>query len=248
MDEALRLAYLAAMEIPVWVLRGGDEVELAEQAEAEPVFVPRVAAPVSAGTGLVPGRLAQELLGPDSCRHGSAARAVTTAAPARARGETSRTMLAEPVPALLLVMAGRHLFMDEAGDPQRDARVAALATAIAFALSGERVAASMQRFDPVASGVAPDRTGARDVLLGLLTKLAESADTEHLILLGPAVAGLLLGWDERAYAQRVPLVQRVVGLQVGALVTLAADSMLGTPELKRDVWRELCAARAAHVG
>ncbi|HMV72392.1 MAG TPA: hypothetical protein PKZ77_06745 [Pseudomonadales bacterium] len=243
MDESLRLAYLAAMEIPVWVLRGAVEAECAEEAEAAPAFVPPVTVSAPAGFGLAPGRLAQELLGPDSQD-----RPVTggVAAAARTRGKASSATVAGPIPALLLVMAGRHLFIDEAGDAQRDARVAALAAAIAFALNGERVAASMQRFDPVASGVAPDRAGARDVLLGWLTKLTESMDPGHLILLGPAAAGLLLGWDERAYAQRVPLVQRVVGLQVGALVTLAADSMLGTPELKRDAWRELCAARAAH--
>jgi len=34
MDESLRLAYLAAMEIPVWVLRGAVEAECAEEAEA----------------------------------------------------------------------------------------------------------------------------------------------------------------------------------------------------------------------
>lgn len=245
MDEALRLAYLAAMEIPVWVLRGAAEVEVAEavEAEAEPAFAPPVTASVPAGFGLAPGRLAQELLGPDG-QHRSVPGA--GAATPRVRGKVSPATPAEPVPALLLVVAGRHLFIDQAGDAQRDARVAALAAAIGFALSGERVAASMQRFDPVASGVAPDRAGARDVLLGWLIKLTESMDPEHLILLGPAAAGLLLGWDERTYAQRVPLVQRVVGLQLGALVTLAADSMLGTPELKRDAWRELCAARAAH--
>lgn len=258
MDEALRLAYLAAMDIPVWVPRGTDGVKAGAQSRAQEVepagFAGAPAPPIlpepvttARAPDAAPGRLARELLGPDPA-HGPAvvrSASAATVAPQVPAGEPLASGVTR-VPVLLLVMAGRHLFIDEAGDPGRDARVAALATAIAFALSGERVAASMQRFDPLASGLASDHAGARDLLLGRLAKLTEGADVEHVVLLGAVAAGVLLGWDAHAYAQRVPLAQRVAGLQCGVLVTLAADAMLRDPALKADAWRELCAARAGH--
>jgi hypothetical protein len=108
------------------------------------------------------------------------------------------------------------------------------------------VAPRVQRFDLQALGALADRAAARDVLLGRLTKLGESQTLEHVVLLGPRPAALLLGWDEARFAERIARVQRVPGLEPGVLVTLSCAQMLADPGLKGSVWQELCTARARH--
>lgn len=253
MNEALRLAYLEAMGIPVWVPRvPGEtpaviaEVTLFTGMDAERAGPRNL--PAQQRRSSAAGRLVDELLG-DGGVPGAAASPVMQRKIPAARDAAAATAVVAAgtvVPTLLLVTAGRYLFIDEAGDPRRDARVGALAAAIAFALDGERPAASMQRFDPVASGLAPDRARARDLLLGLLTKLTETTDFAHLIVLGATAATALLGWDGQTYLQRRPQVHAVDGLRIGALVTLAADTLLEDSALKAAAWSELSAARGRH--
>lgn len=242
MEEGLRLAYLAAMDIPVWLLRGSEPVALPGEEPAPPAQLPPArerAGPAPSGAG--PARLARELLGEDSAPRG----AVPRAAPPERAGAAARPAAA-PQPSLLLVEAGRLLFIEQAGDAGGDRRAVELIGAIALALAGERVAPRVQRFDLQALGALADRAAARDVLLGRLTKLGESQTLEHVVLLGQRPAALLLGWDETRFAERIARVQRVPGLEPGVLVTLSCAQMLADPVLKGAVWQELCAARARH--
>jgi hypothetical protein len=240
MDEGLRLAYLAAMDVPVWLLRGGEPAPVL--GEEQPPARARTA-PVAAATG--PGRLARELLGEDSAPRAGATRATTperTDAPAR----TAPRVPVQPQPSLLLVEAGRYLFIEASSEQGGDRRVVELIGALALALGGEPVAPRVQRLDLQALGALADRAQARDVLLGRLARRGESQTVEHVVLLGERPAAVLLGWDETRFAGRIARVQRVPGLEAGVLVTLSCAQMLADAGLKREVWQELCAARARH--
>jgi hypothetical protein len=243
MEEGLRLAYLAAMDIPVWLLRGSEPAPVSGEEQPLPEEQPpprERTAPVA-----VAARLARDLLGADSTPRGAATR---TAPPERA-GATPRAAprpAAEPQPSLLLVEAGRFLFIEASSDAGGDRRAAELIGALALALGGEPVAPRVQRFDLQALGALADRAQARDVLLGRLTKLGESQTFEHVVLLGQRPAAVLLGWDETRFAERIARVQRVPGLEPGVLVTLSCAQMLADAGRKREVWQELSAARARH--
>ncbi|HQY69693.1 MAG TPA: hypothetical protein PLW13_04665 [Pseudomonadales bacterium] len=240
MEEGLRLAYLAAMDVPVWLLRGSEPVPVFDE---EPPPAREQAAPVAADTG--PVRLARDLLGEDSGPRAGVTRAATperSGAPAR----TAPRVAAQPTPSLLLVEAGRYLFIEASSEQGGDRRVVELIGAIALALGGEPVAPRAQRFDLQALGALADRAQARDVLLGRLARLGESQTVEHVVLLGERPAAVLLGWDEARFAGRIARVQRVPGLEPGVLVTLSCAQMLADAGLKRAVWQELCAARARH--
>ena len=238
MDEGLRLAYLAAMDVPVWLLRGSEPLPVEEPPEAVAREMRAPPVPVTAP----PGRSALELLGADAAPVARAARPAQERPAPRA---PARPAAAE-APSLLLVTAGRLLFIDEALDATADRRATELIGSIALALGGARVAARAQRLDLQALGAAADRAGARDMLLGRLTKLAESESFEHLVLLGQRAAALLLGWDQAHFADRVARVHRVPGLEPGILVTVSCAQMLAEPALKRVAWQELGAARARH--
>lgn len=249
MDEALRLAYLAAMDIPVWVLRDTVDAAPAASLEEEDAHAIRAAALLATG---VTGAAAPRVAGASSPapRDGVGARSTDTtvaAPPVSAAQPDVQTRI--PVPALLLVMAGRCLFIAEAGTKEQDERVAALASAIAFAFDATPGAgATMQRFDPAVAGMGADHDHARDMLLGLLGRLTGSAAYANVIVLGPAAARPLLGWSEQEYAERKPLSHRVVGLEADVLVTIGADTMLRDCNSKAQAWRELCQARGGHGG
>lgn len=246
MEEGLRLAYLAAMDIPVWLLRGSGPVPMPGEEQALPGDLPpareRVAAPAAE---TAPARLARELLGEDN---GPRA-AVTRSPPPDRAGAAARGAprpAAQPQPSLLLVEAGRFLFIEATSDAGGDRRAVELIGAIALALGGESVTPRAQRFDLQALGALADRAQARDVLLGRLAKLGESQSFEHVVLLGQRPAAVLLEWDETRFAGRIARLQRVPGLEPGVLVTLSCAQMLADPGLKREVWQELSAARARH--
>ena len=245
MDEGLRLAYLAAMDTPVWLPRGPEPVPAAgeetQPGHGLPPREPPRAVPAEAG----PARIARELLGDDGATRAAATRPGPAERAAPAPRAAARTAAA-PAPCLLLVEAGRFLFIEQANEPGADRRAVELIGAIAFALGGEPVAARVQRFDLGALGALADRAGARDVLLGRLARLGESQGFEHVVLLGQRPAALLLGWDETRFAERVARVQRVAGLEPGVLVTCSAAGMLADPASKRDAWQELSAARSRH--
>lgn len=240
MEEGLRLAYLAAMDVPVWLLRGSEPAPVLGE---EPPPARERTAPVAADTG--PARLARELLGEDSVPRTGATRATTperTGAPAR----TAPRVAVQPQPSLLLVEAGRYLFIEASSEQGGDRRVVELIGALALAFGGEPVAPRVQRLDLQALGALADRAQGRDVLLGRLARLGESQTVEHVVLLGERPAAVLLGWDEARFAGRIARVQRVPGLEPGVLVTLSCAQMLADSGLKRAVWQELCAARERH--
>lgn len=243
MDEALRLAYLAAMEIPVWVLRGATETEeLPEFPEKSVDGISTLTQPLGRPAESAPRRLFDELLGVSAPQAPAARRAAAgVTSSGEASAARSGSVADGRIPALLLVSAGQYLIITETGDEGRDRRAATLASAMAFALGGEHPAASMLRFDPEGSAML-GRGAARDMLLGRLARLAESPGYRRVIVLGPVAAHALLGWNEVAYAQRTRTPQRLAGLDADLLVTLAADALLHDPAAKAEAWRELWAA------
>ncbi len=245
MDEGLRLAYLAAMDTPVWLLRGPEPVPVAGEETPPGAGLPPREPPRPAPTEAAPARIARELLGDDGPTRAGATRPGPAERAAAAPPATARTAAA-PAPSLLLVEAGRFLFIGQADEAGADRRAVELIGAIAFALGGEPAAPRVQRLDLGALGALADRAGARDVLLGRLTRLGESQGFEHVVLLGQSPAALLLGWDETRFAERVARVQRVAGLEPGVLVTRSAAEMLADPATKRGAWQELSAARSRH--
>jgi len=245
-EESLRLAYLAAMDIPVWLLRGEEAVALDAESAPGGSAAPRARPPVHAAAGEAAPRLARELL--DDRAGAPPAAPVPSAPSARATGRerAARERAGDRLPDFLLVSAGRFLFVDEAGTAVDDRRATELVAAIAFALGGERVAARPLRFDWSALGALGDRAQARDVLVGRLTKLLESATVDELVLMGAGPAAVLLDWDAERFAGRGARVQRIAGLEPGVLVTVSCAQMLEDPVQKRVAWEELLRARSPH--
>ena len=232
MEESLRLAYLAAMDIPVWLLRAADPLQLEpELADSAPASAH--AEPVEA---VVPARMhrARDLLdGSTPLR--------TTAFPAVA----SRERVVAQAPgeaqacALLLVPTGCTLFIDQAPPQGRERRVLDLLVALANAIGGERVAAQPHPFEWPPQGVSYDPAQARDAVFGLLAKLRESTRFDRVIVMGEQAAALLLGWNGAQYRARESRSQRINGIDAPLLVTHSAIELLENPLLKRVLWSEI---------
>lgn len=236
MEESLRLAYLAAMDIPVWLLRAADPhpVEL-EPAHPAPAPAP---APAESLETVAPARAhrARDLLG-DSAP-------VRPAAP-RAAASRERVVAQAPAPAeaqacaLLLVPTGHTLFIDQAPPQGRERRVLDLLAALAIAIGGEQVAALPYPFAWPPQGVSYDPAQARDAVCGMLAKLRETTRFDQVIVMGEQAAALLLDWDGAQYRAREPRSQRIIGIDVPLLVTHSAAELLENPLLKRVVWSEI---------
>jgi hypothetical protein len=153
----------------------------------------------------------------------------------------------EPSPggavALLLVAAGRTLFVDQAPPRGSERRVLDLIAALAIALGDKGAAPEAHPFWWPPRGVAFDRVQARDAVLGLMAKLRETAAFEQVIVMGEQTAGLLLGWSAARYGARLAQWQQMAGIDTPLLVTHSALDLLHAPLLKRATWSELQAGR-----
>lgn len=227
MEERLRLAYLAAMDIPVWLLRAADPAQL-EDEHVQPV---PVATPA--------GHRARDLLDNSAPPRIAPPRAVTERARSVPQGPAEQSACA-----LLLVPAGYTLFVDQAPPRGSERRVLELIAALSVAIGGERAALQPHPFAWPPRGVAHDRAQARDAVFGMMAKLRETRRFEQVIVMGEQAAALLLGWTGEQYRAREPRSQRVPGIDTPLLVTHSAAELLENPLLKRASWAEIQAGRS----
>jgi hypothetical protein len=219
-DESLRLAYLAAMEIPVWELRTGSTPD---EPAAAAVPVARVASASHASRAQFFASVATPAK--------PTARPVAPLVSAAIREQTST--------AFAFAAAGPILFVDEAMARPKQAGAAALLGAVAFALSGVKAEADVQAFDWPPQGVSVDAAQMRDAVMGRLRKLLHERKCQRIVLMGQAPAALLLGWSAETFAARTGSMGKIAGIDCGVCVTRSSAELLADPRLKREAWRDL---------
>ena len=234
MDEALRRAYLAAMDIPVWIPRSEPDPfaetvplrpaqQLLRSEHAPPVSAPAQDVPVQAAR---PGR-GQAMLGEKPAE--APRRAVQAAAYATA----DRLSFS-----FGFVRYGSTLLIDEGALSQRGEE---LARAICFAVERTKRPAESQDFSWPPRGAPFVAAEARDALLARIDKFG--GDTlAHLLLLGEAPASVLMGWDAAQWAGRTAGVHRMEGLGCAVVLLPGLAAMLADPDAKRVAWQHLRAA------
>ena len=236
MDEALRRAYLAAMDIPVWIPRSEPDPfaetvpvrpaqQLARSEQAPPVTAP---APVQDGpvAATRPGR-GQAMLGEKPAE--APRRAVQPAASATA----DRLSFS-----FGFVRYGSTLLIDEGALSQRGEE---LARAICFAVERTKRPAESQDFSWPPRGAPFVAAEARDALLARIDKFG--GDTlARVLLLGEAPASVLMGWDAAHWAGRTAGVHRMEGLGCAVVLLPGLAAMLADPDAKRVAWQHLRAA------
>ena len=230
MEESLRLAYLAAMDIPVWLLRAADPL----QVEFEPTHPAPVHAEPLETVAPVRAHRARDLLGDSAPLRPAASRAAAS----RERPVAQTPAVAQAC-ALLLVPTGHTLFIDQAPAQGRERRVLDLLAALAIAIGGEQVAALPCPFAWPPQGVGYDPAQARDAVFGMLAKLRESTRFDQVIVMGEQAAALLLGWNGTQYRAREPRSLRITGIDAPLLVTHSTAELLENPLLKRVLWSEI---------
>jgi len=226
-DESLRRAYLAAMEIPVWLPR-----EVGESLP-EPPSLPAPAREVRA-----PATPAERAPRPPT-------RPVLEAARPTRRPETpvraARERPAEPERFVLgFASAGRTLFIEDLSEPRPARAACELLGGIAFVIDRTRVQPAVQEFAWPPPGV-PFRAGeARDAVRGRIDRVASGGGgLARVVLLGAAPARVLLGWDDAAWVARAIGPARVEGLDVPVLCLPSLARMLREPAAKREAWQTL---------
>ena len=238
MDEALRRAYLAAMDIPVWIprsepdpfaetvpLRPAQQLLRSEQAPAvsASASAPAQDGPVQAAR---PGR-GQAMLGEKPAE--APRRAVQAAASATA----DRLSFS-----FGFVRYGSTLLIDEGALAQRGED---LARAICFAVERTKRPAESQDFSWPPRGAPFVAAEARDALLARIDKFG--GDTlARVLLLGEAPASVLMGWDAAEWAGRTAGVHRMEGLGCAVVLLPGLAAMLADPDAKRVAWQHLRAA------
>ena len=238
MDEALRRAYLAAMDIPVWIprsepdpfaetvpLRPAQQLLRSEQAPAVSASAPAPAqdGPVQAAR---PGR-GQAMLGEKPAE--APRRAVQPAASATA----DRLSFS-----FGFVRYGSTLLIDEGALSQRGEE---LARAICFAVERTKRPAESQDFSWPPRGAPFVAAEARDALLARIDKFG--GDTlARVLLLGEAPASVLMGWDAAQWAGRTAGVHCMEGLGCAVVLLPGLAAMLADPDAKRVAWQHLRAA------
>ena len=221
MEENLRLAYLAAMDIPVWLLRGaGEHLTVAEPA------APAVAI---ASTRTI-ARNAMNVLG--ETKPVRAAPVVTARAPRAAA--TDRVAMK-----LTFFTAGAFLFVDETVPSSLQRSCADLLGAIAFALGGVRANAELHPFDWPPPGTSVDKAQFRDGVMGRLAKLNQTGEFQRVILMGTEPASLMLDWSASQFGARRAEPQQIAGIAVPVFVTRSSAELLADAKLKREAWRDL---------
>jgi hypothetical protein len=234
MDEALRRAYLAAMDIPVWIPRSEPDPfaetvplrpaqQLLRSEHAPPVSAPAQDVPVQAAR---PGR-GQAMLGEKPAE--APRRAVQPAASATA----DRLSFS-----FGFVRYGSTLLIDEGALSQRGEE---LARAICFAVERTKRPAESQDFSWPPRGAPFVAAEARDALLARIDKFG--GDTlARVLLLGEAPASVLMGWDAAQWAGRTAGVHRMEGLGCAVVLLPGLAAMLADPDAKRVAWQHLRAA------
>lgn len=226
MEEALRRAYLAAMDIPVWLPRGAGEPLPEPQVPARPREAPREE-PAGLRTAKTPARA--PVVPPR--------RPEPAASPARAAaGPAERLVLG-------FASAGRTLFIEDLAEPRPPRAAAELLASLAFVIEGRRLSPALQEFAWPPSGVPFLAGEARDAVRGRIDRVAVEG-LDRLVLLGPAPARVLLGWDAPAWLARAPGPCRLEGLGCPVLCLPTLTGMLREGAAKREAWQTLRLASA----
>ena len=245
MDEALRRAYLAAMDIPLWIPRGEAEPVLVEAsvderviARAAPEAAPsgeRITLAAAAGHASAnsvesrrPGR-GQALLGGAELPGRPAAAAPRDTPAARPAAATA------PGFSLGFARSGATLLIDEHPLGRAGAE---LAGAIAFVLERRRQPVESQDFSWPPRGAPLVAAEARDAVMARVDKFG-GAGLKRLVLMGEGAACLLLGWDAQQWAARAPGLQRIEGLDCVVSLLPGSATMLQSPDAKRLAWQNL---------
>lgn len=226
MEEALRRAYLAAMDIPVWLPRGAEEPLQEPQVLVLPREAPREG-PVALRAAKPPARA--PVLPPRKTE--------PVASPARAAA----------VPAERVVLgfagAGRTLFIEDLAEPRPVRAAGELLASLAFVIERRRLSPTLQEFTWPPPGVPFLAGEARDAIRGRIDRVA-AGGLDRVVLLGPAPARVLLGWDESAWLSRAPGPRRLEGLDCPVLCLPALAAMLRQGAAKREAWQTLRLANA----
>lgn len=243
MDEALRRAYLAAMDIPVWIPRGE-----AEPVEVEPPATERVAARVAPDAAVPGERVTPAAAGPASAgpvepRRPGRGQALLGGTelpgrPAAAPRDTPAVrpaVVAAPGFSLGFARCGSTLLIDERPLGRAGAE---LAGAIAFVLERRRQTVESQDFSWPPRGTPLVAAEARDAVMARVDKFG-GAGLKRLVLMGEGVACLLLGWEAPRWAARAPGLQRIDGLDCFVALLPGAEQMLQSPDAKRLAWQNL---------
>lgn len=224
MEENLRLACLAAMDIPVWLSRSAPERVPADVASAQERAPAESAAPGALG------KLIAAVATPIAIVRQSTAR---LALPIESRQEAV---------SLVFATAGSVLFVDEGVSREQRGLSTALLTAIAFALTRNKSPADLQDFAWPPRGVSANAEQTRDVVMGRLRKLLQERECTRIVLMGYTPTALLLGWSEKTFAARAGALENITGMEQPAGVTLSSAELLAAPLRKREAWRDLRAA------
>lgn len=227
MEEVLRRAYLAAMDIPVWLPRGAAEPLPEPQLPVLPREAPREeqaglrAAKTPARAPVAPPR-----------------RPASAASPARAAAGPAERLL------LGFASAGRTLFIEDLAEPRSPRAAAELLASLAFVIEGRRLSPALQEFAWPPPGVPFLAGEARDAVRGRIDRVAAEG-LDRLVLLGPAPARVLLHWDAPAWLSRAPGPCRLEGLGCPVLCLPTVAAMLREAAAKREAW---CSLRLVGAG
>jgi hypothetical protein len=234
MDEALRRAYLAAMDIPVWIPRSEPDPfaetvpsrpaqQLLRSEQAQPVSSPAQDTPAQATR---PGR-GQAMLAEKPAE-----------APRRAAQATAPATADRLSFSFGFVRYGSTLLIDEGALVQRGED---LARAICFAVERTKCPTESQDFSWPPRGAPFVAAEARDAMLARIDKFG--GDTlARVLLLGEAPASVLMGWDAAQWASRAVGVHRMEGLGCAVVLLPGLGAMLSNPDAKRVAWQHLRAA------
>jgi hypothetical protein len=139
--------------------------------------------------------------------------------------------------------AGRTLFIEDLAEPRSPRAAAELLASLAFVIERRRLSPTLQEFTWPPSGVPFLAGEARDAVRGRIDRVAAEG-LDRLVLLGPAPARTLLGWDESAWLSRSPGPCRLDGLGCPVLCLPTLAAMLREGAAKRVAWQTLRLASA----
>ena len=240
MDEALRRAYLAAMDISVWIPRSELDPLTLPVAPSAPVVQPaehRAPPPPDAPRNLLTqprARRGQSMLGERE-------RPTSTPKPAPVLSG-----LANPDPLSFtfgFFRQGNTLLIDAKPLAPRGEE---LCRAICFAVDGTKATISSQDFSWPPRGAAFVAAEARDALLARIDKFGGGA-LARLLVSGASPALVLLGWSAEQWKTRPISAQRVEGLACDILLLPDLDAMLHDAAEKRVAWEHIRTVRSVHA-
>lgn len=233
MDEALRRAYLAAMDIPVWIPRGAEDpvvvAEVAPAPAARQVAREQPSRPPAGGVREQPARSGrgQALLDEKPSVSGTSPH---RAQPPAAPGSGERFSFT-----FGFVRFGNTLLIDER---QLAPRGEELARAICFAVEQSKSPPASQDFTWPPRGAPFVAAEARDAMLARIDKFG-GGTLQRILLLGASPVSVLMGWDTAQWTARTHGVHHIDGLDCAIFLLPGLSAMLADADAKRLAWQHL---------